>query len=86
MPMQPGMMPGAMPHAGVTATAHVGGATVQVGVAAPHGPHVLQMCIHCHNTHMKGLKACEYCVCEKCHGTGYNAKKHKPCKKLKVHH
>ena len=77
------MMPGAH---GTTVSAHVGGVGVTVGLPPVHGPHVIPVCHHCHNTHRDGVKLCKYCVCEKCHGTGINEKKHKACKKLKVHH
>jgi hypothetical protein len=42
-------------------------------------PHKLPMC-----THGCGGMGCKYCTCKKCGGSGYDQKKGKPCKKMKL--
>jgi len=48
------------------------------GMQQQQMPHKLPMCHKC------GGCGCKKCVCKKCGGSGYNQKKGKPCKKLKI--
>jgi len=41
-------------------------------------PHKIMGCHKC------GGQGCKKCVCKKCGGSGYDQKKGKPCKKMKI--